>query len=95
MKIVQQCINHGLVVNLTKSEFHVHETIFRGHIVNGSQVQMHAAKLETMSKWPVPTKKKEVQAFLGLANYYRRLIEDYSTEARPLIDLTKDIPFSW
>ena len=55
---------------------------------------MDAAKLKTMSKWPVPTKKKKVQGFLGFANYYRRFIENYSAQARPLIDLTKDVPFS-
>ena len=94
-KILQQCVNHGLAVNLTKSEFHVHEIIFLGHIVNGSQVQMDPAKLETIFKWPVPTKKKEVQAFSGFANYYRRFMENYSAKARPLIDLTKDVPSSW
>jgi len=56
---------------------------------------MDPSKLETMSKWPTPTKKKEVQAFLGLANYYHRFILDYSSKARPLTELTKDIPFSW
>ena len=94
-KILQQCVNHWLAVNLTKSEFHVHETIFLGHIVNGSQVQMDSSKLVTMYKWPVPTKKKEVQVFLGFTNYYRRFIKNYSTKARPLIDITKDVPFSW
>ena len=48
--ILPQSVNHGLAVNLTKSEFHVHETIFLVHIVNDSQVQMDPAKLETMSK---------------------------------------------
>ena len=93
--VLQLCVNHELAVNLTKSEFHVHQTIFIGHIVNGSQVPMDPAKLETISKWPVPTKKKEVQAFLSFANYYRRFIENYSAMARPLIDLTEDIPLSW
>ena len=87
-------MNHGLVVNPTKSEFHVYETIFLVHIVHGSQVQIDPAKLETMSQWPVPTKKEDVQAFLAFANYYRRFIENYSAQARPLIDLTKDVPFS-
>ena len=58
--VLQQCVKHVVAVDLTNSELHVHESIFLGHIVNGSQVQMHSAKLETMSKWPVPTKKKEV-----------------------------------
>ena len=69
-KILQQCVNNELAVNLTKSELHVHKTIFLGHISNCSQVQMDPAKLATMSKWPVPTKTKEVQGFLGFANYY-------------------------
>ena len=35
-KVLQQCVKHELAVNLTKSEFHVYETIFLGHIVDGS-----------------------------------------------------------
>jgi len=56
---------------------------------------MDPTKLEAMSKWPTPTKKKEVQAFLGFTNYYRRFIANYSGKARPLIDLTRDVPFLW
>ena len=55
---------------------------------------MDPSKLETMSKQPIPTKKKEVQAFLGFANYYRRFIDNYTAKAHPLIDLTKDVPFT-
>ena len=33
--------------------------------------------------------------FLGFANYYRRFIVNYSAMARPLIVLTKDVPFTW
>ena len=94
-KVLQQCVEHRLAVNLLKSEFHVQETIFLGHVINGQEVKMDPLKLETMSKWPIPTKKKEVQAFLGFANYYRRFIVNYSAKARPLIDLTKDVPFTW
>ena len=68
-KVLQQCVTHELEVNPSKFEFHVHETIFIGHIVNGSQVPTDSAKLETMFKWPVPTRKKEVQAFFDVANY--------------------------
>ena len=56
---------------------------------------MDPSKLKTMFKWPTLTKKKEVQAFLGFAKYYRRFIVNYSAKARPLIDLTKDVPFTW
>ena len=56
---------------------------------------MDPSKLKIMSKWPIPTKKKEVQVFLGFANYYGQFIVNYSTKARPCIDLTKDVPFTW
>ena len=85
-KVMQQCVEHGLVVNLLKSEFHVKETIFLGHVINGQEVKMDPSKLETMYKWPIPTKKKEVQAFLGFANYYLRFIVNYCAKACPLID---------
>src|SRR5207302_4339703 len=32
-KVLQQCVNNGLAVNLAKSEFHVRETMFLGHII--------------------------------------------------------------
>ena len=94
-KILQQCVNRKLAVDFNKSEFNVHKTIFLDHIINGCQVQLDPAKLERMSKWPVPTRKKEVQSFLGFADYYRRFMENYSAKARPLIDLMKHVPFSW
>jgi len=37
-QILQLCINHGLAVNLPKSEFYVQQTLFLGHIINGKQV---------------------------------------------------------
>ena len=94
-KVLQQCVEHGLAVDLLKSELYVKETIFLVHVINGQEVKMDPSKLETMSKWPIPTKKKEVQAFLGFANYYCRFIVNYSAKACPHIDLTKDVPFTW
>ena len=43
-KVLQQCIEHGLAVNLLKSEFHVQETIFLGHVINGQEVKMDPLK---------------------------------------------------
>ena len=52
---------------------------------------MDPTKLKNMCKWPIPTKKKEIQLFLACANYYRRFIVNYSAKARPIIDVTKDV----
>ena len=94
-KVLQQCVEHELVVYLLKSEFYVKDTIFLAHVINSQEVKMDPSTLETMSKWPIPTKKKKGQIFLVFANYYRRFVVNYSAKARPLINVTKDVPFTW
>ena len=49
-KVLQQCVQHGLAVNLLKSKFHVKQTIFLVHINNGQEIQMDTSKVDTMSK---------------------------------------------
>ena len=92
-KVLQQFVEHQLAVKLLKSEFHIHETIFLGHVVNGQEVKVNSTKLDIMSQWPIWTKKKKVQTFLVFANYYHQYIVNYSAKARPLIHLTNDVPF--
>ena len=49
-----------------------------------------------VAKWPTPTNKKEVQQFLGLANYYRHFIKNFASIAKPLQRLTeKNLNFEW
>ena len=49
-----------------------------------------------MVNWPVPTTTKEVQRFLGLANYYRRFVPNFATKAKPPHYLTeKTTKFKW
>ena len=53
---------------------------------------MDPGKHETMSKWPIHSKKNVVPAFLCFSTYYRQFIQNYSAKARHLIDLNKDAP---
>ena len=53
-------------------------------------------KPATITDWPTPTKLKQVQSFLGFANFYRCFIANFSKTAKPLTHLTqKDTLFSW
>src|SRR6202035_541985 len=46
--------------------------------------------------WPPLTNQHDVRAFLGLAGYYRRFIDNFSQIAAPLTDLLRDdMPFEW
>ena len=60
-----------------------------GVIILENKVQMDEKKLSGVLEWPVPTKVKQVQAFLGFANFYCRFIENFAKISKPLFDLTK------
>jgi len=57
---------------------------------------MDPVKLKAVSNWPMPTKVKNIQEFLGFCNFYHCFVKNYSALACPLFDLTKkDTPFLW
>jgi hypothetical protein len=67
-----------------------------GLIIGPEGIKMDPKKYEAVADWPIPTKVKELQSFLGLANFYRRFIKDFSMIATPLHKLTrKDQPWEW
>ena len=57
---------------------------------------MDPTKIEAVVEWAIPRHLKQVQAFLGFINFYRRFIKDFSKIAKPLVHLTRiDEPFNW
>ena len=57
---------------------------------------MDPIKVAGITDWPMPTKVKEVQSFLGFCNFYCRFIKDYSKIAKPLFELTqKEHSWDW
>ena len=54
---------------------------FLGHIVSREGVQPDPRKVEKVMSWSEPITRKEVQQFLGLANYYRCCVPNFATIA--------------
>ena len=79
---------NGLFLKLEKCEFEKTEVEYLGVWISENSVSMDMAKVSSVSNWPTPSTKKEVQSFLGFVNFYRRFIKDFSHHARPLFDLT-------
>ncbi|KAF8748060.1 hypothetical protein RHS01_11081 [Rhizoctonia solani] len=53
-------------------------------------------KIQAVQEWPTPTKVKEVQLFLGFANFLQQFVANFSHMARPLHNLVKkDMPWKW
>ncbi|TYK23247.1 putative gag-pol polyprotein [Cucumis melo var. makuwa] len=56
---------------------------------------MEPKKVEAIHTWPAPTYIKEVQAFLGLASFYKKFIRNFSSIVAPLTDCLKKGNFKW
>ena len=86
---------HKLYGKLSKCDFAKKEVEYLGHNVSATGVSMEDSKIQTIKEWPKPTKKVEVQSFLGLVNYYRRFIKNCSTLAKSLTSLCGNTDFEW
>ena len=72
------------------------EVEFLGVVIGLEGIKMEEGKVKGVLEWPTPKSVKDVQKFLGLANYYRQFIEGFATVARPLHDLVKkDKKWEW
>jgi hypothetical protein len=58
-------------------------------IVTTKGIRMDPAKVQTILDWPTPKTVKDILAFLGFANFYRRFVEGFSRIVMPLTALTK------
>jgi len=95
-EVLTRLERYDLYLKPEKCSFAQTSIEYLGIVISDGQVQMDPAKVKGITDWPIPKTVKQVQAFLGFCNFYRRFIHRYSDIARPLFDLTKKNPtFVW
>ena len=70
---------------------------YLGHIVSKNGIESYPEKTTKVKHWSLPRNVKEVQQFLGFANYYQRFIKSFAEIAKPLHKLTERsaVAFRW
>ena len=85
-----------MYAKLSKCFFGLGEILWLGHIVSKDGVRPDPAKTKVIADWPRPTTVKELEAFLGFANWFRQYMQGYSQHTFPLTQLTrKNKPWQW
>jgi len=83
-EVLKRLEENNLFVKPEKCKWKVREVEFLGVVIGPKGVEMQKEKVEGVLNWPTPRNVKEVQKFLGLTNYYRRFIKNFTRIAAPL-----------
>ena len=96
VEVVKRLEENDLYVKLEKCKWKVRKVEFLGVVIGPEGIKMEKEKVKGVLEWPTPKCVKDVQKFLGLANYYCQFIEGFATVARLLHDLVKkDKKWEW
>ena len=87
--VLDQLRKHSLFANLKKCRFHQDEVRFLGYVVSSKGISMEAERIEVVKDWPKPKSVRDIQVFLGFANFYWRFIQGFSRIATLLISILK------
>jgi len=77
-KVLRRLEENNLFVKPEKCRWKVRKIEFLGVVISPKRVEMQKEKVKGVLSWLVPKNIKEVQKFLGLANYYRKFIKDFT-----------------
>jgi len=83
-KVLRRLWKQGLYANPKKCKFHTDTTEYLGYVLSPARLTMSTEKVKAIQDWPKPCKVKDVQSFLGFANFYWHFIHKYSDIVVPL-----------
>jgi hypothetical protein len=83
-------------IHRKKCEFALTSIVYLGHKILPNGIMAHWAKVVTILEMPNPTNVHTLKSFIGLCNYYKIYVQNFSTIAHPFYALLKkDVAWTW
>ena len=83
-EVLKRLIKAGLNADVNKCEFCITKTKYLGIIITTGGIEMNPEKVKAVIEWEPPETRRQLQRFLGFANFYRRFIYGFASIAWPL-----------
>ena len=87
--ILDHLRKYSLFANLKKCRFYQDEVCFLGYVVSSKGISMKAERIKVVRKWLEPKPVRDIQVFLGFANFYWQFIQGFSRIVAPLTSMLK------
>ena len=85
-----------LRLNPSKCKFALAKVVYLGHVFHKDGISVDESKVSVIKTYPIPQNVQQLRSFLGLANYYRRFLKNFSIKTANLRSLLKrDAKFVW
>ena len=92
--VLRRFRQYGLKLKPKKCELFQRKVEFLGRVVTNNSIAMSDVDIEAVRRFPEPQCAKDVERFLGFANYHRNFIKDFSKMAVPLHEVSKSYEWS-
>ena len=77
-EILRRLEENNLYIKPEKCVWKVRKIGFLGVVIESNGIEMEKEKVDRVLSWPEPKNVKDIRKFLGLINYYRRFIKDFT-----------------
>ncbi|GBG78046.1 hypothetical protein CBR_g25982 [Chara braunii] len=95
-QVLEKLREANFKINAKKCDWAKTQVLYLGHVLDGGGVKPEDYKIAAIRDWPTPRTLTELRSFLGLANYYRKFVRNFSTIVAPLRRLLrKETIWKW
>ncbi|GBG84309.1 hypothetical protein CBR_g38279 [Chara braunii] len=86
-QVLEKLREASFKINAKKCEWAKTQVLYLGHVLDGDGIKPEDSKIAAIRDGMTPSTLTELRSFLGLANYYRKFVRNFSTIAAPLRQL--------